>query len=204
MSSALTTRSGALTPKGAATRQRIIEGATAEIREHGLAATTLDDIRARAHTSKGQLFHYFPGGKEELLLAVADREAQRVLDDQRPHLDQLDTWRSWQAWRDAVVDRYRKQGTSCPLTMLMTELGRSTPAARAVTTQLMAEWEARLTAGVRAMQEAGKVAPTVDPSRASRALLAGVQGGVTVMLAIGDISHLEDALDTMIAGLRSA
>jgi hypothetical protein len=139
-----------------------------------------------------------------LLLAVADREAQRVLDDQRPHLDRLDTWRSWQAWRDAVVDRYRKQGASCPLTMLMTELGRSTPAARAVTAQLMAEWEARLTAGVRAMQEAGKVAPTVDPSRAGRALLAGVQGGVTVMLAIGDISHLEDALDTMIAGLRSA
>ncbi|MGB6513803.1 MAG: TetR family transcriptional regulator, partial [Mycobacterium sp.] len=47
-----------LTSKGAATRQRIIDGAAAEIRAHGGSATTLDDIRARTRTSKSQLFHY--------------------------------------------------------------------------------------------------------------------------------------------------
>jgi AcrR family transcriptional regulator len=51
---------GTLTAKGLATRQRIIDGAAAEIREHGIAATTLDDVRARTGTSKSQLFHYFP------------------------------------------------------------------------------------------------------------------------------------------------
>lgn len=48
-----------LTTKGTATRQRIIDGAADEIREHGVAATTLDDVLARTGTSKGQLFHYF-------------------------------------------------------------------------------------------------------------------------------------------------
>jgi hypothetical protein len=33
-----------LTPKGAATKQRIIEGAAAEIRERGVTEVTLDDI----------------------------------------------------------------------------------------------------------------------------------------------------------------
>ena len=68
-----------LTAKGAATRQRIIEGAATEIRERGVAVTTLDDVRARTGTSKSQLFRYFPDGKDELLLAVARFEADEVL-----------------------------------------------------------------------------------------------------------------------------
>lgn len=103
-----------LTAKGEATRRRIIEGAAAEIRSRGVAETTLDDIRARTLTSKSQLFHYFPGGKEQLLLAVASHEADQVLADQQPHLGALTSWAAWQRWRDAVVERYRKQGQSCP------------------------------------------------------------------------------------------
>ena len=76
-----------LTTKGAATRQRIIEGAAAEIRERGVEVTTLDDVLARTHTSKSQLFHYFPQGKDALLLAVARYEADRVLIDQQPQLE---------------------------------------------------------------------------------------------------------------------
>lgn len=117
-----------LTDKGAATRNRIIDGAVAEIRERGAATTTLDDIRARTSTSKSQIFHYFPGGKEELLLAVTAREADRVLEDQQPHLGDLATWQAWQDWRDAVVRRYAEQGIHCPLGVLINELGRSTPA----------------------------------------------------------------------------
>ena len=52
-----------LTAKGTATRARIIEGAAAAIRAEGVAATTLDDVCSRTHTSKSQLFHYFPGGQ---------------------------------------------------------------------------------------------------------------------------------------------
>ncbi len=35
---------------------------------------------ARTGTSKGQLFHYFPAGKDELLVAVAQFEADQVLE----------------------------------------------------------------------------------------------------------------------------
>jgi AcrR family transcriptional regulator len=191
-----------LTAKGQATRRRIIDGAAAEIRENGVGVTTLDDIRARTRTSKGQLFHYFPDGKEELLLAVAQHEAARVLDDQQPHLGRLITWQAWRAWRDAVVDRYRQQGASCPLSVLMTELGRSTPAARAVTTELIRQWERDIVEGIRSMQRSGRVSTAVDARRAGRALLAGIQGGVSIMLSTGDLTHLEDALDTGIAALR--
>jgi AcrR family transcriptional regulator len=196
--------SDTLTAKGADTRRRIIEGAAAEIREHGVSTTTLDDIRARTRTSKGQLFHYFPRGREELLLVVAKHEADRVLSDQQPHLARLTSWRAWHAWRDAVVDRYRAQGTSCPLSVLMTELGRSTPAARIITTELISQWEHDIVEGIRSMQKSGRVSAQLDADRAAKALLAGIQGGVSIMLATGSIGHLEAALDLGIERLRNA
>lgn len=69
---------GGLTAKGRATRERIIEGAAAVLRERGVASATLDDVMARTGTSKSQLFRYFPSGKDELLLAVARFETDRV------------------------------------------------------------------------------------------------------------------------------
>ncbi|SEH68470.1 DNA-binding transcriptional regulator, AcrR family [Mycolicibacterium rutilum] len=193
-----------LTAKGQATRQRIIEGAAAVIRQRGVDVATLDDIRARTSTSKSQLFHYFPDGKEQLLLAVAAHEAQRVLDDQQPYLGELTSWAAWQRWRDAVVDRYREQGQHCPMSVLMSEIGRNTPGAQAVTSALMRQWHDEITAGVRAMQEQGKMATSLDADRVSAALLAGIQGGVAIMLATGDLSYLEAALDTAIESLRRA
>ena len=191
-----------LTAKGRATRQRIIEGAAAEIRERGVSIATLDDIRARTQTSKSQLFHYFPDGKEQLLLAVAAHEAQQVLDDQQPYLGELTSWAAWQRWRDAVLDRYRRQGQNCPLSVLMSEIGRTTPGAQAVTSALMRQWHDEIAAGVRHMQADDKVSDELDADRVAAALLAGIQGGVGIMLATGDLSYLEAALDIGIGSMR--
>lgn len=198
----LQVQNGGLTAKGLATRQRIISGAAAEIRARGVAATTLDDIRSRTRTSKSQLFHYFPDGKEQLLLAVAEHEAQQVIADQQPYLGELNSWAAWNRWRDVVVDRYRRQGQTCPLSMLMSEIGRSTPGSQAVTSALIQRWHGEITTGIRQMQDRGKVSRRVDADSTARALLAGIQGGVGVLLATGDLRYLEDALDIGIASLR--
>ena len=190
------------TAKGQATRQRIIEGAAAEIRARGVAQTTLEDIMARTYTSKSQLFHYFPDGKEQLLLAVAEFESQRVIDDQQPHLAVLTSWAAWQRWRDVVVDRYRRQGQNCPIAVLMSEIGRTTPGAQAVTAELMAKWHVAIATGIRSMQEQGKIATRMDANRAAAALLAGIQGGVGIMLATGDL-YPEAALDEGIGALAA-
>ena len=191
-----------LTAKGTATRQRIVDGAAAEIRAHGATATTLDDVLARTATSKGQLFHYFPDGRTQLIAAVAQHEADRVLDDQRPELDQLTSWAAWRAWRDRVVGRYRDQGQSCPLAVLTSQLGPGSPEHREVVVGLLRQWQQKIADGIRSMQASGDVAPSVDADQRAAALLAGIQGGVMIMLATGEISHLEVALDQGIGALR--
>jgi AcrR family transcriptional regulator len=194
--------SAKLTPKGTATRDRIIEGAATEIRANGVLAT-LDDIRARTGTSKSQIFHYFPDGREQLLLAVARYEADRVLADQQPQLGDLTSWASWLAWRDAVIARYREQGQWCPLNALITQLGRATPGAQAVVTQLMGQWRAEIATGVASMQAAGEISADLDPGRTAAAIVAGIQGGVVMMMSTGDTMPLEAALDLAIGYLQA-
>jgi AcrR family transcriptional regulator len=186
-----------MTAKGLATRARIVEGAAAYIREADRGDVTLDDIRAVTRTSKSQVFHYFPGGKEELLVAVARHEADRVLTDQQPHLGDLSSWAAWHRWRDAVVARYREQGPNCPLASLMDQLGRS-PGASEVVTALLHNWQAAVRDGIERMQAAGKVERRVDADRFAAALVAGIQGGVVVLRSTHDTAHLEASLDLLI------
>jgi AcrR family transcriptional regulator len=192
-----------LTVKGVATRRRIIEAAAAEFRERGVAATTLDHVLDRSRTSKGQLFHYFPDGREQLLLAVAGYEADQVILDQQPYLSRLNSWDAWRAWREAVIERYRRAGDQCAMSALILDIGRGTPAARALTAQLLQRWEGHLRVGIETMQQTGEIDSRIDASRAAGALVAGIQGGVTILLATGEIGNLEAAIDLVIDFLRN-
>jgi AcrR family transcriptional regulator len=192
-----------LTTKGVATRQRIVNGAADAIRERGVANVSLDDVCRLTRTSKSQLFHYFPDGREQLLAAVARHEADRVLSDQEPYLSDLSSWRAWTAWRNVVVERYQAQGRHCPLSVLVGELGRDSDAGRAIVVDLLRRWQTALSDGVRDMQRQGKMQAHLDADRAGAALVAGIQGGVVALLATGDIGSLTAALDLTLAGLRS-
>jgi AcrR family transcriptional regulator len=190
------------TPKGMATRQRIIEGAASHLRSEDPVGVTLDDIRARTSTSKSQLFHYFPGGKEELFLEVARYEADRVIEDQQPHLGSLDSWEAWSRWRDAVVARYRAQGAHCPMATLMNQV-RNVPGAAEVVSALFIRWQTSIERGIRTMQRQGHVRASLDPTRVSVAFVVGIQGGVLALQSSGEVSHLEAVLDVLIEHLHS-
>ncbi|MFG3250480.1 TetR/AcrR family transcriptional regulator [Streptomyces sp. NPDC048187] len=195
---------GELTAKGKATRRRIVEGAAAVLRERGVASTTLDDIMARTATSKSQLFHYFPAGKDELLVEVARFEADQVLADQQPELGRLDSWEAWQRWRDVVVERYEAQGDQCPLGSLFLQIGRSTPGTRAIVVELLRQWQLSLEAGIRSLQASGRLPAGLDVETRAATLLTAVQGGVSILLSTGRSTHLRTALDQGIADLRHA
>nr|WP_237554574.1 TetR/AcrR family transcriptional regulator [Streptomyces sp. SID4948] len=190
-----------MTTKGAATRQRIIEGTAVLMRQSG-AGVSLDDVREATRTSKSQLFHYFPDGREQLVLAAAAHEADQILADQQPYLDELTSWRSWHAWRNTVVARYKRQGSRCPLRVLLGQLDPDDKGARAVQVELMDRWHAKLAAGVRHMQGRELMTHGLAADRAADALLAAVQGGAIVLIVTGRSGSLEAALDLTLDQLR--
>ncbi|WP_405983339.1 TetR/AcrR family transcriptional regulator [Streptomyces sp. NBC_00872] len=191
-----------LTAKGAATRQRIVESAARLIRDRGPAKVGLDDIRADTSTSKSQLFHYFPDGKADLLLAVARHEAEQVLAEQQPMLGDLTSWPKWEAWRQRVIEKYDAQRDKCPLTALTAQLNMADPAVREIITELYEEWQGHIAAGVRALKESGETAADIDVDNAAIEILTAITGGAAMLQATGRMSYLEVSLRESVNALR--
>ena len=55
------------------------------MRAHGVAKTSLDEVLAASQASKSQLYHYF-SDKDDLVLAVIQRQAECVLATHASHL----------------------------------------------------------------------------------------------------------------------
>ncbi len=174
-----------LTARGAATRARIVESAAEQVLAGGVGGTSLDDIRADTETSKSQLFHYFPGGKSELVGAIASFQADRVLGAQEPYLSRLATWDDWRGWRDAVVAHYGSQPHwGCPIGALANELLGTDPERAAEVTAHMEHWRGLLEAGVLRLRGAGDLSPDADPRALSLAVFASLQGGLLLLKEI--------------------
>jgi AcrR family transcriptional regulator len=67
-----------LTSRGAATRARILDEATREFAEHGIAGARIERIVAAARTNKAQLYAYF-GSKEGLFDAIFFGSLERIV-----------------------------------------------------------------------------------------------------------------------------
>ncbi|MFX8512213.1 helix-turn-helix domain-containing protein, partial [Acinetobacter baumannii] len=59
------------------TMANILEVATAEFADKGLAGARIDEIAALTHTSKRMIYYYF-GSKEGLYLAVLEEAYRRI------------------------------------------------------------------------------------------------------------------------------
>ena len=192
-----------LTQKGRATRERIVDTASALIFEHGVGGTTLDDVRAAAKVSKGQLYHFF-ADKDELIHAVIDRTIQQVLDAQ-PRLAKLSTWTAISSWLDDLVwlqvQRHAVGGG--PIGSLAGELAETDEVTRAELAGGFDRWEAPLRQGLEQMRAEGKLRRNADPARLATATLAAIQGGLVLTQTRRDPQQLRIALDAAYAYLRS-
>jgi AcrR family transcriptional regulator len=71
------------------TRENILEVATREFSEKGLAGARIDEIADRTASSKRMIYYYF-GGKEELYRAVLERAYERIrAQEQEAHFETL-------------------------------------------------------------------------------------------------------------------
>ncbi|MBA8923480.1 AcrR family transcriptional regulator [Kutzneria viridogrisea] len=183
------------TAKGQHTRARILSGAIELLLEQGTGTVTLDEIRARTETSKSQLFHYFPDGKEQLLLEVAQHETERILQRIHDGAGPLTTRQAWRRWRDQMLKQHDRHGEACPLYILASHLAAATPGEKAVVSQIIHQWNNSIRRDIEQMQSAGEVAHSVDASKIASAITAAVCGGTTMTAITGSPQHLTDALD---------
>jgi AcrR family transcriptional regulator len=193
-----------LTPKGQATRDRIVAAAADLIFEQGVAGTSLQDVQQAARVSGSQMYHYF-GDKASLVHAVIAWQGETVLGVQWPWLSRLDSLRGIRAWRDYVVSTMRRRDCrgGCHIGSLASELSDLDPAARSGLAAAFERWISAIRDGLQAMQDRGELRADADVRQLACALMAAVEGGLLLAKAQRDVAPLEAALDTVIDRIAS-
>jgi TetR/AcrR family transcriptional regulator, transcriptional repressor for nem operon len=186
------------TARGAATRARIVAAATDLVRAHGVANTTIDAVIEASQVSKSQIYHYF-ADKDDLVLAVIQRQAECVLGTHEELLRKLNSLAGLRRWRDAVVELTRKTNCAggCPLGSLASELAE-TPRTRTALAENFAKWASYFETAFAKMQTRVGKKPGSDLKELSEAMLASVQGGLLLAQTMRSTRPLELALDMAI------
>jgi len=193
-----------LTPKGQRTRERIVETAAELMLVRGVAATTLDDVKAAAGVGNSQLYHYFDD-KAELVQAVITRHTELIVARQEPLLRELDTLAALRDWRDLVVGVQRTLDChgGCPIGSLGSEIAEYDQAAREAISQSMNRWETALREGLTRLRDRGTLSPDAEPAALALSLIAALQGGLLLGKIHRSPAPLEVALDTALAHVAS-
>ena len=188
-----------LTPKGEATRERILLAAAELMYDQGVAATSIDEVKTAAGASSSQLYHYF-ADKRALVAAVIERQTELVLGFHEPRLLAVDDLESLRGWRDAIVGavRARSGAGGCPIGSLGSELADRDPAHREALAAAYHRWEESIRSGLERMRRRGQLSADADPADLAVALLAALQGGLLLAQVQRSAEPLRTALDAMI------
>jgi AcrR family transcriptional regulator len=179
-------------------RQRLVTAAAELIRRQGPSGTGMREIVERAEAPRGSLQHYFPGGKDQLVVeaiaAASDFVVGKIDDflafvpDASPG-DLFAAMAFW--WRDL----YHREGYAegCPFAATTTDVAASSPALLdAVRTGLDA-W--------RAVIERGLANADVPPDRIpslTMLMMSAIEGALILARSYEDTA----ALDAIVTELR--
>ena len=193
-----------LTPKGRATRERIVGAAAELMSRHGVAGTTIEDIQEAAAVSTSQMYHYF-ADKGDLVAAVIDFQTDQVLAVQRLGLERLECLDDLHRWRNIMVDVVRSLGCAggCPIGSMANELAEIDPLARAQLARSFSQWENVIHDGLTVIAARGELPDGTDIDQVALAMLAAIQGGLLLSQVGRTTAPLEAAVDTMIDYLRT-
>jgi TetR/AcrR family transcriptional repressor of nem operon len=184
------------TEKGRATRKRILQAAAELVAERGTAATSLEDVEARAGVGRSQLYHYFDG-RDDLLRAVVDTTTDSVLGVQADLFRELDTLDGIDRWFAALVAFQDERGAvgGCPIGSLVGQLAERDEETRRALASGFERWEAPLRDGLTRMRERGELRADADVDALADLTMAAIQGGLLLTQVRRDPQQLRRALD---------
>ena len=163
-------------------RQKMVDGASEVLARRGLHATAFSEVLALTGTSRGSIYHHFPGGKAELIEAVLDHCSARV-DEQLQALHgqpaEAVVRGALAIWRGMLVRNDCESGCAVAAVTVAADSSRLLQDCR----QAFEQWTTTLASAL----QAGGLAPA--PARAMATLLiAGVQGALLLSRAQGDLA----------------
>ena len=171
-----------LTPKGRATRDRIVHAAAGLIVTEGVVEFNMDNVRKAASVSGSQLAHYF-SDKSALVRAVIARQIGVVLHFHRqPQLGGLDSFDDFERWIDLNMRYLRRIGYVGTPTYhaLAAQLAKSDDGTREALAAGYLQWIDLLSEAIQQMKDDGILVADADPQRLASVIVSAHQGGGTL------------------------
>jgi TetR/AcrR family transcriptional repressor of nem operon len=187
------------TTRGRATRDRIVRAASELTAARGATGTAVDDVCARAHVSKSQLYHYFED-RDDLIRTVVTTTCSDVICSQADLLAQFDSVDGIRRYLDAIValQHQRDAEGGCPIGSLAGQLAEHDDGARLAIDEGLTQWETGLRIGLEAMADRGELLPEADPSQLATQTLATLQGGLLLTQVRRDPHQIRIAADAIL------
>ncbi len=170
-------------------REKLVQATLVLLRTAGLTGASLNRALDASGTPKGSLYHYFPGGKQELVITALQRFADQfgaLLESQwldggpfEARLHALFSVLSWALVRNDYV-------LGCPIAATALGLEKGDEAIRAAVDRILAGWTDLMVRGLPELPEA-------DRRDFAASLLAIVEGALLLARAQRGTAPLEAA-----------
>jgi AcrR family transcriptional regulator len=179
----------------------MIDSAVALLRERGAAGVTVESVLAHSGAPRGSVYHHFPGGRNELILAAARRAGDHIVamidesvadNDPYPALD-----RFVQFWKHALTTTDYLAG--CPIVALTVDSHQDTPEAAELVRDIFTRWHLSLQNLLAAHGFAAARA-----RRLATLVVSAIEGAVILCRAHRNAGPLDDVLTEITSLLESA
>jgi TetR/AcrR family transcriptional repressor of lmrAB and yxaGH operons len=160
------------------------------LRDQGYTATGRAQLLAESGVSNGSLYHYFPGGMEELAEAALDASGRAVADALREALDGAPSAGDGVCrFLDMAAGPVGGEGCpGCPVAPTALESPIVSPRLRVAAARCFDQWESLIAARLR-----GDGWPEDSVQQTASAVLALVEGALLLARVSGQSSHLSNA-----------
>ncbi|TQN30210.1 TetR family transcriptional regulator [Haloactinospora alba] len=174
---------------GGRTKQRMLDGAVALLRERGAAAVTVDAVLARSGAPRGSVYHHFPGGRDELVRGAIERAGEHVSSELRAAVQHGDPASALEhfveSWKRSLLDTDYLAG--CPVAAVAVDAQPAPPEATTLARTVFDRWHAQLEDLLTAH---GTPAPRA--ARLATLTVAAVEGALLLCRTRRDTAPLDE------------
>jgi len=175
-------------------RQRLILSALDLLRTQGLAATSVREVAKHAQAPLGSTYHYFPGGKSQIVKEALIFSGNTALEQLDKALNQygvrkgITVFITW--WADMVQASNFEAG--CPLMSVLMETGSDPEKVQYVeiVKQILNVWKLRLIQAFEqesiCLEQSNQISMNIIASLEGAILLCRAWGNVTPLKAIAE------------------
>ncbi len=159
------------------------------MQQRGANAVTVDAVLAHSGAPRGSVYHHFPGGRDEMVLAAVNRAGDNIsamLERSVSDGDAADAIASFIGfWKMAMRDSEYSAG--CPVMAMAVDSGSSIPTAAETVRAIFARWlralERKLAAEGRTRAQARRLATIT---------VAAIEGSLILSRSAGSVQPLDD------------